>query len=112
MDVYLYYGEGNFDKFQARNFGGESKGDWKLELKGKSAAQGKIQGKVLRDLISNIVSGSVPKEADWNKCTGNEYDKRSLIFLRNIMQKVLMKKLPWSLLQMQSKHGSILSYLV
>ena len=82
MDVYLYYGEGNFDKFQARNFGGESKGDWKLELKGKSAAQGKIQGKVLRDLISNIVSGSVPKEADWNKCTGNEYDKEIFDLLK------------------------------
>ena len=82
MDVYLYYGDGNFDKFQARNFGGESKGDWKLELKGKSAAQGKIQGKVLRDLISNIVSGSVPKEADWNKCTGNEYDKEIFDLLK------------------------------
>ena len=82
MDVYLYYGEGNFDKFQARNFGGESKGDWKLELKGKSAAQGKIQGKVLRDLISNIVSGSVHKEADWNKCTGNEYDKEIFDLLK------------------------------
>ena len=82
MDVYLYYGEGNFEKFQARNFGGESKGDWKLELKGKSAAQGKIQGKVLRDLISNIVSGSVPKEADWNKCTGNEYDKEIFDLLK------------------------------
>ena len=82
MDVYLYYGEGNFDKFQARNFGGESKGDWKLELKGKSAAQGKIQGKVLRDLISNIVSGSVPKEADWSKCAGNEYDKEIFDLLK------------------------------
>ena len=39
MDAYLYYGSGTFEKFQARNFGGSSKGDWKLELKGKSAAQ-------------------------------------------------------------------------
>ena len=82
MDVYLYYGEGNFEKFQARNFGGQSKGDWKLELKGKSAAQGKIQGQVLRDLISDIVSGSVPKEADWNRCTGNEYDKEIFDLLK------------------------------
>ena len=37
MDVYLYYGPGTFEKFQARNFGGSSKGDWKLELKGKSS---------------------------------------------------------------------------
>ena len=53
MDVYLYYGPGTFEKFQARNFGGSSKGDWKLELKGKSAAQGKIQGAVVIELLKN-----------------------------------------------------------
>jgi len=53
MDVYLYYGLGTFEKFQARNFGGSTKGDWKLELKGKSAAQGKIQGAVLIELLKN-----------------------------------------------------------
>ena len=53
MDVYFYYGSGNFEKFQARNFGGPTKGDWKLELKGKSAAQGKIQGAVVRRLLDN-----------------------------------------------------------
>ena len=53
MDVYLYYGPAQFDKFQARNFGGSSKGDWKLELKGKSAAQGKVQGAVVIELLKN-----------------------------------------------------------
>ena len=53
MDVYLYYGSGTFEKFQARNFGGSSKGDWKLELKGKSAAQGKIQGAVVIEILKN-----------------------------------------------------------
>ena len=53
MDVYYYYGSGNFQKFQARNFGGPTKGDWKLELKGKSAAQGKIQGQKVRDLLKD-----------------------------------------------------------
>ena len=53
MDVYYYYGKGTFEKFQARNFGGPTKGDWKLELKGKSAAQGKIQGKKVRDLLKD-----------------------------------------------------------
>ena len=53
MDVYLYYGPGTFEKFQARNFGGSSKGDWKLELKGKSAAQGKIQGTIVIELLKN-----------------------------------------------------------
>lgn len=70
MDVYLYYGPGTFDKFQARNFGGSSKGDWKLELKGKSAAQGKIQGAVVIDLLknagfSNISQFNIPT---WSEC--------------------------------------------
>ena len=44
MDVYYYYGAGAQDRFQARNFAGDRDGDWKLELKGAAAAQGKIQG--------------------------------------------------------------------
>ena len=69
MDVYLYYGPGTFDKFQARNFGGSSKGDWKLELKGKSAAQGKIQGTVLIELLksagfTNISQFNIPTWAE------------------------------------------------
>ena len=54
MDVYLYYGSGQFEKFQARNFEWVfRKGDWKLELKGKSAAQGKIQGTIVIELLKN-----------------------------------------------------------
>ena len=69
MDVYYYYGNGNFQKFQARNFGGPSKGDWKLELKGKSAAQGKIQGAVVRKLLHNA-DFNVTKltEPNFNDC--------------------------------------------
>ena len=47
MDMYIHYGANTFEKFQARNFGGDSRGDWKLELKGQFAAQGKIQGRVV-----------------------------------------------------------------
>jgi len=61
MDVYLYYGPGTFEKFQARNFGGSTKGDWKLELKGKSAAQGKIQGTVLIELLKNAGFANISK---------------------------------------------------
>ena len=61
MDVYLYYGPGQFEKFQARNFGGSSKGDWKLELKGKSAAQGKIQGAVVIELLKNAGFANISK---------------------------------------------------
>tara|TARA_B100001113_G_scaffold73619_1_gene57163 strand:- start:156 stop:1568 length:1413 start_codon:yes stop_codon:yes gene_type:complete len=69
MDVYFYYGSGTFQKFQARNFGGPSKGDWKLELKGKSAAQGKVQGAVLRKLLDNA-GFNVTKltEPNFNDC--------------------------------------------
>jgi hypothetical protein len=70
MDVYLYYGSGTFEKFQARNFGGSTKGDWKLELKGKSAAQGKIQGEVVINLLknggfNNISQFTIPT---WSNC--------------------------------------------
>jgi hypothetical protein len=44
MDVYLYYGAGTYEKFQARNFGGSTKGDWKLELKGKICCTRKSSG--------------------------------------------------------------------
>tara|TARA_X000000368_G_scaffold415776_1_gene408227 strand:+ start:81 stop:1493 length:1413 start_codon:yes stop_codon:yes gene_type:complete len=79
MDVYYYYGKGNFEKFQARNFGGPTKGDWKLELKGKSAAQGKIQGSVVRTLLKNA-EFNVTKltEPNFNDCEpgkGNSKDK-------------------------------------
>ena len=79
MDVYLYYGAGTYEKFQARNFGGSTKGDWKLELKGKSAAQGKVQGEVIIKLLrqvgfSNISQFVIPS---WSECqpgSGNGKD--------------------------------------
>ncbi len=79
MDVYFYYGKGTFEKFQARNFGGPSKGDWKLELKGKSAAQGKIQGQKVRDLLKDAgFNVSKLTEPNFNDCEpgmGNGKDK-------------------------------------
>ena len=79
MDVYYYYGKGNFEKFQARNFGGPLKGDWKLELKGKSAAQGKIQGAVVRKLLDNagfnVRELTEPNFADCKPGKGNGKDK-------------------------------------
>ena len=79
MDVYYYYGPGTFQKFQARNFGGPTKGDWKLELKGKSAAQGKIQGAVVRKLLDNagfnVTKLTEPKFNDCKPGKGNGKDK-------------------------------------
>jgi len=90
MDVYLYYGPGQFEKFQARNFGGSSKGDWKLELKGKSAAQGKIQGAVLIELLknagfANISQFKIPTWAESDPNTRNAGDITTEIF--NLLKK-------------------------
>ena len=77
MDVYLYYGTGTFQKFQARNFGGPTKGDWKLELKGKSAAQGKMQGKVVSTLLKDAKFGQFNdwgSEQHWSKAKNGKLD--------------------------------------
>ncbi len=58
MDVYLCYGPGRFKSFQARNFAGQGKGDWKLELKGEHAAHGKIQGSVMRGVLERAGTGT------------------------------------------------------
>ena len=92
MDVYYYYGSGAQDRFQARNFAGDKSGDWKLELKGPAAAQGKIQGsakeqtkpdtplyKVLED--AGFAKSSLPSIPKWSQCAphldrdGNLKDK-------------------------------------
>ena len=55
MDIYFMYsstGTKQKDSIQVRNFAGKFKGDWKLEVKGVAAAQGKIQGEVTRRLLS------------------------------------------------------------
>lgn len=69
MDVYIYHGSGNFDKFQARNFGGQTKGDWKLELKGRLAAQGKVQGSIVYDIMKDSGASGLPDIAEWSKCS-------------------------------------------
>jgi len=90
MDVYLYYGPGTFEKFQARNFGGSSKGDWKLELKGKSAAQGKIQGAVVIEILknagfTNISQFKIPTWAESDQNARNAGDITTEIY--NLLKK-------------------------
>tara|TARA_B100000700_G_scaffold281414_1_gene332092 strand:- start:5688 stop:7226 length:1539 start_codon:yes stop_codon:yes gene_type:complete len=68
MDIYVIYGSGAFDKIQLRNFGGNSKGDWKLELKGQYAAMGKIQGSVARFILGHTGFTNIPQEPDWKHC--------------------------------------------
>ena len=77
MDVYLIYGtRGRYSSFQARNFAGQNAGDWKLELKGEYAAQGKIQGQVMRDLLTaahenNSFGSKPPNEPKFSDCKPN-----------------------------------------
>ena len=69
MDVYLVYGSQNrTTSFQARNFGGPRKGDWKLELVGVTAAQGKVQGQVARDLMADAGFTNIPQEPTFADC--------------------------------------------
>ena len=68
MDIYVIYGTGAFDKIQLRNFGGNNKGDWKLELKGQYAAMGKIQGNVARFILDHTGFKNVPQEPKWDDC--------------------------------------------
>tara|TARA_Y100001954_G_C15762015_1_gene579654 strand:+ start:51 stop:1580 length:1530 start_codon:yes stop_codon:yes gene_type:complete len=68
IDVYFNYGPSNFDSFQARNFAGGNKGDWKLELKGEFAAMGKVQGSVVRDLLKRAKFNNIPNEPDFIDC--------------------------------------------
>ena len=68
IDVYLNYGNNKFQSFQTINFAGSSKGDWKLELVGEFAAQGKVQGQVARDLMEDAGFTNIPGEPNFNDC--------------------------------------------
>ena len=95
MDVYLYYGKGTYEKFQARNFGGPTKGDWKLELKGKSAAQGKIQGKKVQELLKDGKFGTLPEYGGsdtWSKAKNGKLDEEIYNLLVKYKAKGLKNK--------------------
>ena len=95
MDVYLYYGTSTFEKFQARNFGGPTKGDWKLELKGKSAAQGKIQGKKVQELLKDAKFGTLPEYGatdTWAKAKNGKLDEEIYNLLVKYKAKGLKNK--------------------
>jgi len=71
MDVYFVYlpgGNKRQGSFQARNFGGDKKGQWQFELKGEYAAQGKIKGDVMRKLLTQAGFKKIPGEPNFNDC--------------------------------------------
>ncbi len=76
MDVYLCYGNSRLKSFQARNFGGDSRGAWQLELQGKYAKQGKGKGAVMRQVLAKAHSANPfrslpPNEVNFDDCKIN-----------------------------------------
>ncbi len=87
MDVYIQYGTGTKDNIQMRNFGGDNKGDWKLELKGQHAAMGKIQGNVARFILNHTGFTDVPDEPEWSHCDPkNSNTKQKLDITKEIFK--------------------------
>ena len=96
MDVYLCYGPGRYNSFQARNFGGTSKGQWQLELKGQYAAQGKIKGNVMRKLMEKVHSSNPfkslpPDEVDFDDCKINSRNINTIVDDLYILMKKYVK---------------------
>ena len=92
IDVYFNHGPSNFDSFQARNFAGSNKGDWKLELKGEFAAMGKIQGSLVRDLLDRAEFKDIPNEPSFGDCKQTSGKKEETI--TNEIYKLLKKYSP------------------
>lgn len=69
IDVYLYYGSGEFDKFQLRNFGG-TKASWQIELKGATAAHGRCGGGNVASIVNEYAPNAMPWDNTnfYNQC--------------------------------------------
>ena len=81
MDVYFVFlpsGNKRQGSFQARNFGGDKKGQWQFELKGEFAAQGKIKGAVMRKLLKAADFKNIPDEPNWNDCKPDSSQKTKI----------------------------------
>jgi hypothetical protein len=69
MDLYIYFGSGPQDRFQARNFGGDSTGSFQLELKGVSANQGRIGGGSVYKIIETLgIKETFNNTQLWSDC--------------------------------------------
>ena len=85
MDVYLCYGFGRNNSFQARNFGGDSRGAWQLELQGQYAKQGKGKGEVMKKVLDKADSANPfktlpPDEIPFDNC---KIDNRNIASVVN-----------------------------
>ena len=70
MDMYLFFGTGTYDKFQARNFGGANSASFQLELKGASANQGRIGGGSVFKILDTlgVKYKSFNNQTLWSQC--------------------------------------------
>ena len=98
MDCYFMYsssGTKQNGSIQVRNFAGAFKGDWKLEVKGVSAAQGKIQGEVTRRLLSeagyDITGFTEPPFSACKPIGERDYKKSITTEIYNLLKKYKAK---------------------
>ena len=100
MDVYFVYlpnGDKRQGSFQARNFGGDKKGQWQFELKGEYAAQGKIKGAVMRKLLSDAKVTNIPGEPNFNDCKPDSNQATKITNeIYNLMNALPIKPKGWN----------------
>ena len=92
MDVYFVFlpsGDKRQGSFQARNFGGDKKGQWQFELKGEYAAQGKIKGAVMRKLLSDAKFKNIPGEPNFNDCDPTKATQKKTTEITNEIYKLM-----------------------
>lgn len=96
MDLYLYFGNGPQDRFQARNFGGDSTGSFQLELKGVSANQGRIGGGSVYKILDHLgVRASFNNTQLWSDCSNRSNKKQKISEeIYNLLKKYDAEGLP------------------
>jgi hypothetical protein len=96
MDIYFYFGNGPQDRFQARNFGGDSTGSFQLELKGVTANQGRIGGGSVYKILDHLgVSASFNNTKLWSDCSNKSSAKQRISEeIYNLLKKYNAEGLP------------------
>lgn len=96
MDIYFYFGNAPQDRFQARNFGGDSTGSFQLELKGISANQGRIGGGSVYKILNHLgVRASLNNSQLWSDCSDRSIKKEKISEeIYNLLKKYNAEGLP------------------
>lgn len=85
MDVYFYFDNGPYDRFQSRNFAGGTKGSWQLEMKGISAAQGRCGGGSIISILQSLgvsysgITSGWDNQSFWTACNPKNKSTRDAI---------------------------------